>query len=502
MTSELIAVYVQDVEPRPGATLRLSIRVTPERMRIEVGGQPLETSRRRAPALARDAVARRLRIADRRAHGRRLGRRGPRRRDLVRARALSGLSPLGAAGALGDVGVQPRLRLLGLALELAQARRARLARPVAARAVQVAAPPGVARELAQLLGAVALVAHRPMDVTPPTRARYRERAMELAPDRPNVELRRGSGGHADRRARLPVRPAHRRRRARDPRPQLRLGRARVVGARRRLGRGPRRRRARALPRADRERRGRRLARADRAPLGRARHDGAPRRPRLVGARDARRHAARRAARRLRRARRHAARAADRSPAPRRSPTEDNARLDAGANRCVEALLSGEDPPPARLTAARTFDGERLRLDVLWDPEIGAAFGKLPGAEASGRTLPVDPWVVEPLDAFLARHGVAVDGPGPLHARRAARRARRGARPDPPLARDDRRADRRGRGGPRRRARAVSVGGRALRARRAARRSSPTSRGSARPSRRSPRSRPTAPTRRSSSAPRR
>lgn len=91
--------------------------------------------------------------------------------------------------------------------------------------------------------------------------------------------------------------------------------------------------------------------------------------------------------------------------------EDNARLDAGANRCVEALLAGEDPPPARLTAARTFDGERLRLDILWDPEIGKAFGKLPGAEARGHTLPVDPWVVEALDAFIARHGIAVDGPG-------------------------------------------------------------------------------------------
>ncbi len=91
--------------------------------------------------------------------------------------------------------------------------------------------------------------------------------------------------------------------------------------------------------------------------------------------------------------------------------EDAARLDAGARRCVEALLTGQDPPPARLTAARTFDGERLRLDVLWDPDAGIAFTKLPGADARSRTLPIDPWVVEPLDAFLARHDVAVDGPG-------------------------------------------------------------------------------------------
>ncbi|HUR85702.1 MAG TPA: DEAD/DEAH box helicase [Solirubrobacteraceae bacterium] len=91
--------------------------------------------------------------------------------------------------------------------------------------------------------------------------------------------------------------------------------------------------------------------------------------------------------------------------------EDAARLDAGARRCVEALLTGQDPPPARLTAARTFDGERLRLDVLWDPDAGMAFTKLPGADARSRTLPIDPWVVEPLDAFLARHDVAVDGPG-------------------------------------------------------------------------------------------
>jgi superfamily II DNA or RNA helicase len=92
--------------------------------------------------------------------------------------------------------------------------------------------------------------------------------------------------------------------------------------------------------------------------------------------------------------------------------QDVARLDGGARRCVEALLSGQDPPPpARLTAARTFDGERLRLDVLWDPDVGAAFSKLPGADARSATLPIDPWIVEPLEAFIALHDVAVDGPG-------------------------------------------------------------------------------------------
>ncbi len=93
--------------------------------------------------------------------------------------------------------------------------------------------------------------------------------------------------------------------------------------------------------------------------------------------------------------------------------QETLRIDAGARRCVEALLSGVEPPPARLTAARTFDGERLRLDVLWDGDAGAAFSKLPGAEARSRTLPIDPWIVEPLDAFLATFGVVVDAAGAL-----------------------------------------------------------------------------------------
>jgi SWI/SNF-related matrix-associated actin-dependent regulator 1 of chromatin subfamily A len=88
----------------------------------------------------------------------------------------------------------------------------------------------------------------------------------------------------------------------------------------------------------------------------------------------------------------------------------SARLDPGAQRCVDALERGEDPvPPARLTLHQGVDGERLKLDVLWDPATGAAFDDLPGADDVGRTMPLDPWVVEPLEAFLALHGVPADG---------------------------------------------------------------------------------------------
>ncbi len=48
MTSELIAVYLHDVVPSPEATVRLSLRVTPERVRIEVGG--------RRPGVSPDAL--------------------------------------------------------------------------------------------------------------------------------------------------------------------------------------------------------------------------------------------------------------------------------------------------------------------------------------------------------------------------------------------------------------------------------------------------------------
>ena len=93
----------------------------------------------------------------------------------------------------------------------------------------------------------------------------------------------------------------------------------------------------------------------------------------------------------------------------------SARLDAAAERCLAAVELGDVPPPARLVLADGVDGLRLRLEVMWDPEVGAAFAALPGT-AAGRLAP-DPWIAPTLDAFLARHEVAVTAPaGELLAR--------------------------------------------------------------------------------------
>jgi SWI/SNF-related matrix-associated actin-dependent regulator of chromatin subfamily A-like protein 1 len=86
--------------------------------------------------------------------------------------------------------------------------------------------------------------------------------------------------------------------------------------------------------------------------------------------------------------------------------QQSARLDIGAERCAAALEIGEAPPPARLVVVDGVEGRRLRLEVLWDPDVGAAFERLPGA-AGGRAVPLDPWVIEALDPFIALHGVEV-----------------------------------------------------------------------------------------------
>src|SRR3954471_8257651 len=86
----------------------------------------------------------------------------------------------------------------------------------------------------------------------------------------------------------------------------------------------------------------------------------------------------------------------------------SARLDSAAHRSVQALEHGAAAPPARLILPHGVEGERLRLETLWDPEAGEAFERLPGVEGGGRTLPLDPWIVGALDGFLALHGVHVE----------------------------------------------------------------------------------------------
>ncbi|MGZ4298911.1 MAG: DEAD/DEAH box helicase [Solirubrobacteraceae bacterium] len=86
----------------------------------------------------------------------------------------------------------------------------------------------------------------------------------------------------------------------------------------------------------------------------------------------------------------------------------SAHLDIAAERCLQIVERGGDPPPARLVYVRGLDGEELRLEVLWDPDIGLAFTELPGAHGT-RSVPLDPWLAEALDAFIARHEVEVAG---------------------------------------------------------------------------------------------
>jgi superfamily II DNA or RNA helicase len=114
--------------------------------------------------------------------------------------------------------------------------------------------------------------------------------------------------------------------------------------------------------------------------------------------------------------------------------QPSARLDIAAERCVSIVEVGDVAPPARLVLFRGVDGEQLRLEVLWDPDVGTAFERLPCAEGS-RAVPLDPWLAEELDAFVARHEVQVTGPaaealdGLIAERREAAEAIRRSRSD-------------------------------------------------------------------------
>jgi len=114
--------------------------------------------------------------------------------------------------------------------------------------------------------------------------------------------------------------------------------------------------------------------------------------------------------------------------------QPSARLDIAAERCLSIVEAGEIPPPARLVWFRGVDGEQLRLEVVWDPDVGRAFERFPGAEGT-RAVPPDAWVAEQLDAFVARHDVQVTQPagevldGLLAERREAAEAIRRSRSD-------------------------------------------------------------------------
>ncbi|MCW3012812.1 MAG: helicase domain protein [Solirubrobacterales bacterium] len=120
----------------------------------------------------------------------------------------------------------------------------------------------------------------------------------------------------------------------------------------------------------------------------------------------------------------------------------SARLDAPANRCISHLRSGLEPPPAILSFVEGVAGVHFKLDVLWDADAAKAFDALPGAGDRSRSIPVDPFLVEPLDAFLALHRIEVSGaaaPRLAEMRReheeaqrdiAASKAKEGAPPDP------------------------------------------------------------------------
>jgi SWI/SNF-related matrix-associated actin-dependent regulator 1 of chromatin subfamily A len=84
-----------------------------------------------------------------------------------------------------------------------------------------------------------------------------------------------------------------------------------------------------------------------------------------------------------------------------------ARFDERAMRCAQRLRVGLEPAPATLSLIESVGEPRLKLDVNWDPETIPAFLALPACEAHGRSLPVDPYLLEPLEHYLRTFGVEV-----------------------------------------------------------------------------------------------
>ncbi|WP_028058274.1 DEAD/DEAH box helicase [Candidatus Solirubrobacter pratensis] len=84
-----------------------------------------------------------------------------------------------------------------------------------------------------------------------------------------------------------------------------------------------------------------------------------------------------------------------------------ARLDPRALRCASRLQVGLTPAPATLSLVESYGEPRFKLDVNWDPDVVRLFTELPAAEAHGRTVPIDPYLLEPLEHFIRVHGIDV-----------------------------------------------------------------------------------------------
>jgi SWI/SNF-related matrix-associated actin-dependent regulator of chromatin subfamily A-like protein 1 len=84
-----------------------------------------------------------------------------------------------------------------------------------------------------------------------------------------------------------------------------------------------------------------------------------------------------------------------------------ARMDQRALRCAHRLQVGTPPAPATLSLIESVGEPRFRLEVNWDPDTIPAFLALPACEAHGRSVPVDPYLLEPLEHYLRTFGVEV-----------------------------------------------------------------------------------------------
>lgn len=84
-----------------------------------------------------------------------------------------------------------------------------------------------------------------------------------------------------------------------------------------------------------------------------------------------------------------------------------ARMDQRALRCATKLQVGLEPAPATLMLVESYGESRFKLEVNWDPDTVGAFVQLPAAEAHGRTLPIDPYLLEPLEHFIRLHNIDV-----------------------------------------------------------------------------------------------